>query len=74
VGGGSKAHDQDPCRRIAESGHRPTPVFLVAEPGHFLPGDALAPFNEPGAAAADDDVGGDALERINGVSHAANPT
>ncbi len=43
---------------IAEPGHRPAPVRLVAEPGDLVPGDALPPLNEPRAATAGDDLGG----------------
>src|SRR4029079_15493550 len=54
-----EAQQQDPRRRIAEAGHRPSPVGLVTEPRDLLPGDGLAPGDQPRAASARLDLGGE---------------
>ena len=53
-----QAKDEDPRVRVAEARDRPAPVLLVAEPRDLLPGDELAPRDQPRAAPTGDDLGG----------------
>ena len=53
----SQAEYDDPGVRIAEPGHRPAPVALVAERRPLLRGDVLAPLDEPWAAVTRDHLG-----------------
>ena len=62
VGRRREADEEDPRVRVAEPGHRPTPVRLVAEAGDLLARDLLAPRDEPRAAPARDDLGGQRRE------------
>jgi hypothetical protein len=52
VGGGSETEDEDGGVGVAEAGHGPAPVGLVAEGGTLLAGDALAPLDESRAFPA----------------------
>jgi hypothetical protein len=45
------------CARVAEAGHGPAPVVLVAEGGPLLARDPLAPLDQARAAPAPDDAG-----------------
>ena len=58
MGGRGEADDEDSRVGVAEPGHRPAPVGLVAESSDFLAGDAFAPLDEPRTAAAGDDLCG----------------
>ncbi len=58
MGGRGEADDEDPRRGVAEPGHRPAPVRLVAESSDLLAGDAFTPLDEPRTAAAGDDLRG----------------
>ena len=44
--------DHDPRVRVAEAGHRPSPVLLIAERRPLLVGDPLPPRHQPGAGPA----------------------
>jgi hypothetical protein len=57
VGRRREPEQQDPRIRITEARDGPAPVRLVAEPGDPLPRDSLAPFDQPRAPAALDDLG-----------------
>src|SRR5829696_8927858 len=48
----SQAEHEDARRGVAEAGDRPAPVDLVPERGALLANDALAPLDQPRAAAA----------------------
>src|SRR5512132_3153102 len=61
--GRRKPEDEDPRVRVAESRHRPPPVRLVREAGHLVPGDLLAPGDEPWASATHDDVVPEIVQR-----------
>ena len=60
VRGRREPDDQHAGARIAEAGHRPPPVLLVAERRSLLARDLLAPGDEPRARPARDDL---AVER-----------
>ena len=60
VGGGSETQDDDLRLGVAEAGYGTAPVRLARVGGPLLPGDLLAPPNEPRAAPARDDL---ALQR-----------
>ena len=59
VGGGGEADDQDPRGRIAEAADRPRPVVLAAEAARRIGRLGLAPGDQPRAAAAGVDLGGE---------------
>src|SRR5215211_6985994 len=70
VGRRGQAEDEQAGRRVAEAGDGPAPVLLVAEGGPLLPGHPLAPGDQPWAAAAVGDLGGEAVEGLRcGVRH-----
>ena len=58
VGGRGQAEHDDARRRVAEAGHRPAPVGLVAVGGPALDGDLLAPRDQARTGAAADDLVG----------------
>ena len=62
VGGRRQAEDDDAGRRVAEPRHRTAPVDVVAERGALGSSDLLAPFDEPRAGPAADDLIGDRSE------------
>ena len=67
VGGRRQPEHQTARPRITEAGHAATPVVLVAERRPLLRGDLLTPCDQPRAAPAGTDVGGQAKERIHGL-------
>ena len=69
VGGGGEADDQDPRRGVAEAADRPRPVVLAAETARRVGRLRLAPGDQPRAAPAGVDLGGERLEL-----HARGPT
>ena len=56
VGGRRKPDNENPGLLVTETRHRPAPVGLVAETGHLLARDLLAPRDQPRAAPALDDL------------------
>src|SRR5437588_4602410 len=62
VCGRREPEDEDARPRVAEPGHRSSPVRLVREAGDLLPGDLLAPGDEPRTSTAHDDVLPDLVE------------
>jgi hypothetical protein len=56
VGRGRETDNENRCSGVAEGGHGPPPVFLLAKSGSLLARDALAPFDESGAAPARDET------------------
>ena len=70
VGGRRQAEHDDAGGRVAEPGHRPPPVVVVAERGALGPSDLLAPFDEARAGpAADDFVGDRECSRVRVMIH-----
>jgi hypothetical protein len=59
-----EADEQDTCARIAESRERLRPVALSAKPAGRIPRGSLPPGDEPGTAAAGDDLTLDPAEAV----------
>ena len=57
-------HDHDARIGVAEAGHRPTPIVLVAERGALLARDLLAPSDQPRARPARNDLGSQRREGL----------
>ena len=57
VGGRGQTDDQDPGRRVTETGDGTTPVDLVGEGGPPFVGHQFAPGHQPGTEPAGDDLG-----------------
>ena len=62
-------HDQDIRMRVAESRHRASPIILIGERSPFRLRYLFAPFDQPRAGSAGDDVG---VESPQGVTHGFN--
>src|SRR5690606_11825839 len=70
VGGGREAEEVHRRGGIAEAGHRPPPVLLVAVGGALLARHPLPPLHQPRAAAAADDLGLELGQAGGGLAHA----